>query len=66
VVLHCLENRGTARGVLESCTKDDFLAWYACWKDAVTGVDVDVPSPFDVETETDMGLASAMAVAGID
>lgn len=66
VVSYCHDNRETARAVLDSCTKEDFMAWYARWKGTVTGVDVDVPSPFDVESDTDLDLSSGMTTAGLD
>jgi hypothetical protein len=50
IVSHCHDNRDTARGMLENCSKGDFLKRYAQWKSIVTGVDVDVPSPYEVES----------------
>jgi len=66
VVSHCHDNQDTARSVLESCSKEDFLAWYAQWRTTVTGMDVNVPSPYEVESREDLEFAGAIGAAGVD
>jgi hypothetical protein len=65
IVSHCHENRDTARGVLENCSRGYFLTWYAQWKSIVTGVDVDVPSPYEVEFRKDSELTAEISAAGV-
>ena len=65
VVSHCHDNRDTARGVLGSCCKEDFLTWYAQRGLKLAGADVDLPSPYEVESEEDLELAVAIGAAGM-
>ncbi|KAF9700934.1 hypothetical protein EKO04_001029 [Ascochyta lentis] len=66
VASYCHDNHETARGVLDSCTKEDFMVWYDGWKLQASCMDVDVPSPYDVEPDADQDLASATALAGME
>lgn len=63
VVSHCHDNRNIARGVLESCSRGDSLAWYAQWGFEVTGVNVHVPNPYKVESKEDFEFSSAIGAA---
>ncbi|KAJ4335407.1 hypothetical protein N0V95_008911 [Ascochyta clinopodiicola] len=66
VVSYCHNNSETARGVLDSCTKEDFLARYDGWKSQASGLEMNVPSPYDVDSDVDLDLTSAVAFTGID
>lgn len=51
--------------MLENCSKEALLTWYAQWKSKATGVHVDVPSPYEAESREDLELTVATGATGV-